>query len=599
MKLIAEYKKTIFIFLYIFLISATAFSEDVAFQISANRNIIQTGDAIQLNFKFDKIRDVPVIELPDIEGFSSRYLGPSTEMSIVNGKMTSSITYMYRLVALKTGIFAIGPFSFKHNNDTFTSNALKVEVSSLAAPGSGSTNQAAQDRIFLVMEPEKTELYINEEIPLKIKLYVNGLSVRNIRYPELKYEGFSVEELGKPRQYQERKNGVIYDVVEFNTTFYATKTGTLDLGPAVLGASIIVKRQGRGRSPLDDFFGNDPMNDLFGRSEAEPIELTTERISISVLPLPEKDRPEGFDGAVGRFSMEAGISPASVNTGDPITMKISISGNGNSTSVTSPLIKIPDNIKVYDPQVTQDGNTKIFEQIFIPLSHEVTALPEARFSFFNPASSQYETIVRGPFSVNVAKTVGSKRAVIVDSQKDTVQRTAEDSIGRDIIYIKESPGDIRKTGQYLYNSPLYLGIHLTALIALAAFYFYRKKIERLKNNTGYARRLKAPDQAAASIKEAAKFIDKNMTAEFHDSVFSIIKDYISDRFNIVSAGITAESAPVILQGRDVDTETMQKLQAILDQCDLARYASATITGETMRKSLTELKKVIERLERLK
>jgi hypothetical protein len=120
------------------------------------------------------------------------------------------------------------------------------------------------------MHAGKDRLYINEPVPLTIKLYISGLSVRDIQYPEFSYEGFSTEQLGKPKQYQERKGSLVYDVVEFNTEIFGTKVGTFSLGPATIQANLFLKRERRGHS--DGFFGRDPFEGFFGGYRTEPIE---------------------------------------------------------------------------------------------------------------------------------------------------------------------------------------------------------------------------------------------------------------------------------------------------------------------------------------
>ena len=72
------------------------------------------------------------------------------------------------------------------------------------------------------MQVGKKRLYVNETTPLVIKLYVNGLAIRDIQYPQFPHQGFSVDKFATPRQYQETLNGIGYDVIEFNTNIFGT-----------------------------------------------------------------------------------------------------------------------------------------------------------------------------------------------------------------------------------------------------------------------------------------------------------------------------------------------------------------------------------------
>ncbi len=56
-------------------------------------------------------------------------------------------------------------------------------------------------------------------------------------------------------------------------------------------------------------------------------------------------------------------------------------------TVSPPVLESMEGFKVYEPQVRQEGNTKIFEQILMPETEKITAIPEVSFSFFDPGTS--------------------------------------------------------------------------------------------------------------------------------------------------------------------------------------------------------------------
>ena len=100
------------------------FAKDVNFELTVDRNRVAVGQTLELDLTFTDTQNIPTLDLPPIEGFQARYAGPSTRMSIVNGKASSSITHVYTLLATKEGTFRIGPFHLEFNNDKYTSNAI-------------------------------------------------------------------------------------------------------------------------------------------------------------------------------------------------------------------------------------------------------------------------------------------------------------------------------------------------------------------------------------------------------------------------------------------------------------------------------------------
>ena len=122
---------------------------------------------------------------------------------------------------------------------------------------------------------------------------------------------------------------------------------------------------------------------------------------LTVVPLPELDRPDNFSGAVGQFSMEVEISPRELAVGDLITAITKIRGSGYVDRIVAPQIPAGRHFKVYNAKslpVSADGE-RTFEQILVPQSTNATGIPAVSFCFFDPAAGTYATRTQGPFSL--------------------------------------------------------------------------------------------------------------------------------------------------------------------------------------------------------
>jgi len=142
--------------------------------------------------------------------------------------------------------------------------------------------------------------------------------------PQLKAPGFSTGQFGEPQRSSTVMNGMQYNVLIFRTAATAARTGDLTLGPAEcqLTLRIPIPGQPRRRSIFDDFFGGPP-------PQLRPTLLQTDAQSMRVLPLPTENVPENFNGAVGTYALSMTAGPTNLVVGDPITVKIQISGRGN------------------------------------------------------------------------------------------------------------------------------------------------------------------------------------------------------------------------------------------------------------------------------
>ena len=83
-----------YLVLAVVLISSAAYAKEINFQASIDRDVIYLGQSAQLQLQFQGSTDIPAPDIPAIDGFQARYAGPSTMMSIVNGRMSSSVTHI-------------------------------------------------------------------------------------------------------------------------------------------------------------------------------------------------------------------------------------------------------------------------------------------------------------------------------------------------------------------------------------------------------------------------------------------------------------------------------------------------------------------------
>lgn len=589
------------------------YAADIRFEATVDRNKIALGEALRLNLAVHGTRDVSAPQLDKIEGFDARYVGPSTMVSIVNGAVTNSITHIYTLVPLKTGIFTIGPFSIEAQGGAFTSNPITIEVASAppgGRPSSGQqTSQEAsspkinaeelKDRIFLVLSAEKMKAYLNENIPLTVKLYIDRLSARDIQFPELETNDFSVEKFGQPKQYREQFGGILYDVIEFKAGMFGVKPGEFVLGPVKLKCNLLMRRQNqRSRGPSEDDFPGGFFGDFFGGYEAYSLELRSAELPITVLSLPQEGRPDSFDGALGNFRLDVEASPLEVKAGDPITLKMTVGGQGDLGTVKAPKLQSKDGFKVYDPQVEQNETEKIFEQVIMPDSEKVNCVPQINFSFFNTKTGQYQVLTRAPIPITVAKAEDAQ-AKLVELPRSQADIAQKEELGRDIIYLKNSPGRMRRIGDHLYLNFGFWLLQILALVLFIGSIIIRLERRRLTTDRRYARRLRAPGKAKKGVQETGRLLREGKPEAFFDAVFKTIREYLADRFHLPSGGITAITIEGLAKEEGISGEAMDKIKRIFADCDMARYAPSRFGQKQLEGIFQSLKEIIDYLEKQK
>lgn len=597
----------------VFLVIALAFqcqAKTIQFEARIDKSKVSIRQSVILSLSFHGTQNIPAPDLSRLEGFDVQYMGPSTLMSVVNGKMSVSVTHKYILIPLEVGQFTLGPFSFDYDGNTYTARTLMIEVFEKAAavpPSSQAEPEVERinfdERIFMTLEVAKSTAYLNEIVPVAVKLFINKLPIRDVHYPEMTQEGFSIAPYDEPVQYESVLGGVFYDVVEFKTSLFATRPGTIQVGPAQLQCTL-VKRQKKRRSVFDNFFGrdnNDAFSNFFGRYKRYPIHLKSLTIPMTILPFPQEGKPPDFNGAIGDYKFRVDAEPREVKEGDPITIKMTISGEGNFKTVSSPSIDFGDQFKTYEPEVRQDEASKTFEQVVIPTSVHVQQIPQIGFSFFDPESKQYRTVRRGPFPVTVSPLAPGEELKIFDAPERFEDRPGlqkREILGRDIIYIKDTLGTVRQKGEFLYNNRVFVGFQFIPLIAVLSVFAVHRRRQRLQTDVRYARRLQAPRKARKNLSRTRRLLDAGKTAEFYDAVFKTLQEYIGDKFHLPTAGITVNVVNVLGQ-RGVANEITGKIQECFSGCDMARYTPSKITRDDMIATFKLLAQAIDELERIK
>ena len=589
---------------------AKIYAQDIHVEAVTSSHKVALGSSLNLTLKVTGTNHVDPVDLPTINGFDVRYLGPATQISIINGHSSSSIAHNYSLFSLKVGQFEIPAIHVNIDGKTYTTEPIPVEVvDSSEALGSSSAEQASpndatqlQDKIFVVLKVPKKEVYLGELVPVKILFFVTGLSIGDLQYPKIEGIGYKKDDLKEPEQYEQIVKGVPYKIVEFNTTVYPTRTGQITLGPVKMQCNILVKDSSQDHSPFDnslfndDFFGN-----FFNQYERRPIALQSEPVDLNVLELPQEGRPQDFSDAVGHFDFDVNASPSEVKVGDPVTLKMTIQGKGNLAAIQFPRLKEDDQIKLYEPTIKEQGDVKTFEQVVIPNSDQVQEIPALGLTYFDVDAKQYRTITKGPFPIIVKQLPPEESLKVVGLDKTIssprVPEGTPEVLGQDIVYIKESPGSFVLRSRVFYQKLGYLLIIILGFIVWLAFNIIYFQTRRLETDTVYAKRLHAPREAKKGLKHAFNLIASEKTREFYDALFKTWQQYLAHKWHWPLGNVTSTAIQELLISKKVDAKIIENVQKIFEECEAVRFAPVHIEKTRMSDSLKRVEEVIDYLEK--
>ncbi len=374
------------------------------------------------------------IHLPRIAGITVQGRGRSTRVQFINGSVSSSIAYTYIVQADHPGSYTIPPISISTGATTLTTGAIGFQVtgSGSASPNPGPGNSPATrlgagdaNKIaFLRVTVQKDKSWIGEVIPIRIKAYFRQSIKASLNsLPILKGDGLVMPQLSqKPPQTVETVDGTSYSVLTWNTSISAVKEGRHSLSLELDATLQLPQRRVNpfpgfgGQDPFQSFFQNNFFQGFLGSYRSKNVKMTSRPITIESRPLPTANQPPDFSGAIGQFKLSVKAKPDTVNVGDPITLDMIVSGQGNFDRVETP--KFPDDPKwkSYPPSSEfkqEDDPTrgrKKFEQAIIVKDGSVTDIPSVSFSFFDPTAEKYVTLTSGPIPLTVKKTAPAQPA---------------------------------------------------------------------------------------------------------------------------------------------------------------------------------------------
>jgi tetratricopeptide (TPR) repeat protein len=569
------------------LASASAARADVSVRAFLDRTRVAVGQSAALTIEIQGAQDAPAPALGAPDGASLRYVGPSTQVSFVNGQVTASVSHRYAVVPNRAGSFTLGPFTVSHEGRTYEAPAVALQAVPAAQAAQG---VPGRDEIQVVIELPRRRAYVHERIPLTVVLYVGNTRVEDLQYPVVPAEGFTLERFSQPSQTREVRGGKVVNILRFETMLTPLRPGTVNIGPAQQRMALVLSSR-RGRDPFFDGF--------LGDYRKEPIEVSSEAVSLEILSLPEADRPAGFQGAVGRFTLEASAKPTELRVGDPITVRVTVAGEGNLASVSPPTIDAGDGFKAY-PQQEVSGSPpgqKTFEQVLIPLRDDVRELPAVRFSYFDTQTERYETLVRGPFPLQVAPSEVAQEARVVQAEGDRAVERREEELGRDIVYIKDAPGALAVRGQSFLDRPwFWIALVAPALCYLGLWVWVRRR-DRLRTDPRYARFARAGREAQAALGGARGLLGAGEEARFDDALSRAVRDYLGAKLDLPPGAVEAENVARRLGGAGNGSEVARQVERVLGLLERVRYAPSGAARPEREEALRLAEEIVAALEK--
>lgn len=598
-----KYRIVLFVYLFLFLVSGGAVAQSISVSVPSH---VTTGENFRIAYTVStqNVDDFRAGNIPSgLEIIAGPYTSSQSSFQMVNGhtSSSSSVTYTYTLYAEKAGTYTIPSARAHVGGKTITSRAAKITVTGQTRKNGNAPQMHDDDApamrqagsrisgndLFVKVSANKKRVHEQEPILLTYKVYtLVDLTSLDGKMPDL--TGFHTQEVPLPQQksfHVEKVNGRNYRCVTWSQyVMYPQMTGKLKI-PSITFKGIVVQ-QNRSVDPFEAFF-----NGGSGYVEVKR-DIVAPGLDVQVDPLP--DKPVGFSGGVGKFSISAQFNHTSVKAGTPVTLRVVVGGTGNLKLIKQPVVNFPKDFDKYDPKVTDKtsltasgiGGNMIYDFLVVPRNQGSYTIPSVSLTYYDTQANAYRTVSTQPVTLTVTKGDGSATTVDDYSAAETAN---------DIMPIKKGETSLRLPGDRFFGSAGYvLSLVVPFLVFVALIVIFRK---RAVDNADIVRMRgkKANRVAIKRLRKADKLMAQGKLGEFYDEVLRALWGYVGDKLNIAVEQLSRENISEKLLSCGVSDETVERFISALDECEYERYAPGDATGN-MNKTYTSAMEAIMDIE---
>lgn len=550
------------------------------------------GQPVELQIKVNGARNAAPPSEISVDGLDIRSTGQMQSFEMRNFSVTSSVTFNYTIMPLRTGKFTIPSQTISAGGSSLRTEELTLEVS-----GSSNRQSTSGDRSTLdpkkvaaaeVIIPKKN-VYVGELVPVEIRVWIDARARFDpnaiLHGLQLNGQGFTIQQVQPPIQRQETVNGRPFNVFIYKTAIAAAKAGSLVVGPAELESLMQWPRsRTRQHSPrdifgMDDGFDSMMPNPFADLTQPVPIKIASEAVTLEVKTLPP-NAPPSFAGAIGNFTMTSEANPKSGQLGDPFTVTARISGRGNFDRVTAPTFEDERGWRKYPPSANfkRDDDvgisgTKTFETVLGP-NERKDKIPAQLFTYFDSLKEQYITLRGDPIPIRVEGGVAPTATAPPPAANapTTAASRAPAPKQPDILYQLTELPPTPQSFTPLYARRSFWLAQLFPLLALLAYVGWKMRQAHLDNRE--AQRREALQREAAELQRSLHRDDVSPQEYFSRASRAVqLKTALAK--NLDPNKVDAEIAASAFQA---DDETRLRLRHLFEKSDEVRYSGAGPNG---------------------
>ncbi|SEF72722.1 Oxygen tolerance [Halpernia humi] len=363
----------------LFIFSAIAVHGQVNLAVIPDTRDLRTDQQLRLTvaleIRGDEDAQQSNLRLPDFSKFTMVGTASkrNTDINAETLQVINQFIYQVVLQPKQAGKIKIGSFLITVNNKIYKTEPFDVYITKADPKTIAKTNAA--DDMYLNLEVKDKNIYKNQPTLAVLKVYSKDINnfrnLSHIKVPQNSGVNFRQVDFTKS-DIEQNSSGKMASQVVGVFLISTTESGTINVPPV----SAVVKNR-------------------ISKST-----LKSNNVSLNVKKLPS-DEPSNYKNAIGDFKIKLSKDRAKTySVGNPVNVKINISGEGNFKSMNLPRLTNSPNYTFFPPKIIYNtksssngftGNVEL-QYVVIPKKSGKIMLKSEAFSFFNPAQHIYDSI---------------------------------------------------------------------------------------------------------------------------------------------------------------------------------------------------------------
>jgi BatD DUF11 like domain len=535
-----------------------------------DRDTITLGENAILSLTFEGAAPDNVQMPPINSNLQVSEAGTSSQFKFINGQSSSSVIHNFRLTPRQAGDYTIPALTVDVSGEKLSSQPITLRVLKPTAPSATAVNSGTELAFLKLVLPRK-EVYVGESFTAQLQLHLLNRvqGVGQIQLTAFPADGFTIGKMIEGQRRQVQIGNGVYTVIPIEVALKAIKAGPQTIGPVTFGMVVELPSSGRQRDAFDPF-------GFFSHGEQRQLSVASGAETVQSLMLPKESVPPDFNGAIGRFTMSMTAGPTNLSAGDPITVRVQISGRGSLDSLALPDQPAWHDFKVYPPTAKLETTdqlglqgTKTFEQIVTPQNADIKALPPISFSFFDPDVKGYRTLTQSavPLLVRPGGVVATPSAIASHNRQESTP-----PVTQDIVPNKQRLGALAQIGQPLALQTWFLALQGVPLLAFVSAVVIRRRNENLASNPRLRRQRQVLHVIAQGLRDLKEYAAVNNSERFFETLVRLLQEQLGERLDMPASAITEAVIEERLRPRGVPEPILNQLQELFQLSNLARYA---------------------------